>query len=416
MPGMISPTIWQLIRRTLISLLATSLVLLVAFLLTAWGNGVWHPSNFFRQPAQVDAPTSLVINVFPEDSVITLNDKPYNPRDILVPGDYLLKVSHSNYQSIEEKIRIHPNVQNQLLVRLIPLVSIQEISNYAVFPGWDNQNDLYYFNFSDGKIYNGINNTTLDTQISNLGAIHQFIFLMNGTQAVAVISDGPESSSKLYLANFQSGEISELPVTGLISDKQDNEIWGIDNLREDSENILWKLTPGEEPLFYPLETQDWAIDVKRLLVSSSEEWLAIESPRGIAVWELASGERLATFENASAPVWVNDPQPGLAYINRDRSLNFARADHNWNSIVLQENIQTPIAVMPGSSEIVFARFNPFQGGTSFWAVDTATTGVRLLAAARTESGRAEQILVSPDGKRIAFVNHKNILFIVTLEP
>lgn len=406
---------WKLISRTFLLLIFLLLVLSASFLGVAWGSDALQLPRFLKLPAQGGTPTSLIINVFPEDATIMLNDRLYNPQNILVPGDYLITVSHDNFFSVEETIRVHPNQKTQRNIHLMPISSTQEVSRFATSIGWNDQNKLYYLDFSEGKIHNWTDDTSYDVVGVDV-IVHELIFLPDGEQAVVVTSDGPESPGKFGVVNFQAGKITDLSLTGFVSLGQNGILWGINSPNDDREKPIWKLVFGGKPQFFPLEHQEWAIYVEQLLVDSTEHWLAIESPMGIGVWEIASGKLVTTFENASAPVWVQNPQLGLAYLSANQSLNFAQADLSWSSVTLLSNVQSPLVRMPSGSDIVFTRYNPFEGGTSFWAVDTTMMGVRLLSEAKTESGRVVQFSISPDGKKIAFVNQKNILFLITLEP
>lgn len=410
-------SISSLFRQVVIRFLLLTIGLLILFLTLAWLNGALQLPDFITRPAQGELPTGLIINVFPENAAITLNDQPYNPKDILVPGDYIVRVTYDGFFPAEEHVRIHPNQKNQLIIRLMPITTPQFIANDSAIPGWDQQGDLFFLNLFEGKIFKWSENI-MSPVTDVVGGIFQLLYLPTGTHVIALVAEGPESESKLQIINLQTKDITDLKGTGFVSLGPDGEtVWGFNY--DPDENIkkpVWSLDPGGSPKLLPLDNSQWATYGDQLLVDPSGKWLTIESSKGIAVWEIASGKMIATFENASTPVWVKHPEPGLVFLNADHSLNFAQADLNWSPVILLSNIQTPIAGIPGGSEIVFSRYNPFAGGSSFWAVDTATMGVRLLSEAKTESGKVEQFAISPDGKKIAFVNQKNVLYLVTLEP
>ena len=251
-----------------------------------------------------------------------------------------------------------------------------------------------------------------------MGEIYQVLYQQDGMHAIILAGEGVDIADKLYIINLKTGELADLPVTGLASLGQDsNTIWGIyEDSSNDPTRPVWSLQLGGSPKPLSLDNPQSVTNSSQLLVDPSGQWLAAEGGKGIAVWEIVSGKMVATFENATSPVWIQNPHPGLAYLNSDHSLDFAQADLNWSSVVLLANIQNPIAGMPGGSEIVFSRYNPFSGGTSLWAVDITTMGVRLLSEAKIESGRAEQLAISLDRKKIAFVNENNVLYLVVLEP
>jgi len=398
-------------------MLILAVLLLIAFLGLAWFKDSLKLPGFLIHQSNGTTASSLTINVIPEDATISINQRSYDPKNILVPGDYVIGVSADGYYATEENVHVHPNERSQLTIRLMPIISIQAIAEDASAPGWDQQGELLFLNRSQSKIQKWASDA-LSPGVDVVGEIYQVLYLPDGTNAIVLAGEGVDIASKLYTVNLQTGELADLPVTGFASLGQDGKtIWGIyGDSGNDPTRPAWSLQLGGSPKPYSLDNPQSVTNSSQLLVDTSGQWLAVEGGKGIAVWEIASGKMVATFENASTPVWIRNPQPGLAYLSSDDSLNFAQAALNWSSIVLLANIQNPIAGMPGGSEIVFCRYNPFAGGTSFWAVDTATMGVRLLSEAKIESGRAEQLAISLDRKKIAFVNENNVLYLVVLEP
>jgi hypothetical protein len=398
-------------------LLLLAVGLAAAFLTLAWfKDSLLLPGFLIHQPNGT-TDSSLTIKVIPRDAIISINQRPYDPKSILVPGDYIIGVNADGYYPTEENVRVHRNESSQLIIRLMPIITMQAIAEDAAAPGWDQQGDLFFLNRSQGKIQKWASGK-LSPGVDVVGEIYQILYLPDGTNAIVLAWEGVDIASKLYMINLQTGEKTDLPATGLASLGHDGKtIWGIyDDSGNDPSKPVWSLLPGGSLRQLSLDNPQLASYGEQLLVDPSGQWLVVEGTKGITVWEIASGKTMATFENASTPVWIQNPRPGLAYLNSDHSLNFAQAALNWSSIVLLTNIQNPITGMPGGSEIVFCRYNPFAGGTSLWAVDTATMGVRLLSEAKIESGRAEQIAISLDQKEIAFLNGKNELYLVVLEP
>jgi hypothetical protein len=409
-------TIRSLIQPVLFIMLILVVGLLVAFLTLAWFEGVVKLPAFLIQPPSNAAPLRLVINVLPADARITIDEKPYDPDSVPVPGDYVIRVTREGYLPAEEIIHIHPNQINQIDIRLIPIVTVQPIAEDATAPGWDQQGNLVFLNSFEGKIYKWLNGS-LSAIAEIPGDVYQLIYSPAGTNALALISLGEYNGNKLYKVNLQTGALMELPITGISGLGDDGEtIWGINiNPAENADKPVWSLPVGGNPKYLKLENSDWAIGGEELLIAPSGQWLAIKSARGVAIWEITSGKLVASFENAFDPVWVQIPQIGLAFLGSDNSLMFAQANLNWTPVGVLTDIQSPIASMPGSSEIIFSRYNPFAGGSSFWAVDIATMSVRLLSEAKVESGRVNEITISSNGKKLAFVNQKNILYLVVLE-
>ncbi len=408
---------WNLFQRVVIRLLFVAIGLVVVFLALAWFTGSLKLPKFLLRSSSQEIPTKLVINVIPVDSMIMLNDQPYDPKSIPLPGDYTVRVTHDGHLTAEEHVRIHPNQKNELIIWLMPIITVRSIADDAAIPGWDQQGNLFFLNLLEGKIYKWSDNTPTPV-VYVVGEIYQLIYLPVGTHALALAVEGPESESKLQMIDLQTGDVTDLDGTGFVTLGPDGEtLWGFNyDTTDNKEKPIWSLEPGGLPKVFSLENSQWATYGDQLLVDPSGQWLAIESSKGIAIWEIATGKLMAAFEDATDPVWVQNPQPGIAFISADHSLNFARVELDWESVRLLSNVQSPLVSMPSGSDIVFTRYNPFVGGSSFWAVDTATTGVRLLSEAEIESGRVEQFAISPDGKKIAFVNQKNILFLITLEP
>lgn len=409
--------IFKLFWRVFINLLITSVVFVVAFLGMTWLIGILKLPNFL-QPSTQASSLPLAINVVPTGSIILLDDQLFDPSHPLPPGDYTIMVSHDGYVSAVEELRVHSDQNNQITIHLMPDISVNAIADDVTIPGWDQQGNLFFLNLRENKVYKWSNNT-MTPVLDLVGEVNQLIYLLDGTRAIALVSENSYGSNKLQMVNFQTGEMNSLPVDPWFFTVGDGEgnIWGLNNdLIESIDKPVWNLQLGSAPVFYALESPNLAQYGDDILVDSLGQWLAIEGSKGIAIWEIATGKLMATFENATESVWVQNPRPGLAFLSTDRSLNFAQAELEWESVRLLSNLQAPLAVMPGGSEIVFTRYNPFEGGTSFWAVDTATFGVRLLSEAKTESGRAGQFAVSLDGKKIAFVNERNTLYLVVLEP
>jgi hypothetical protein len=387
------------------------------FLGLAWSaNAVSLPEFLTRRSIGASAPR-LIVTVIPEGASITVNQRPYDPQGVLQPGDYVVAASAEGYYTAEETVHIKPDESTRITIRLVPIPSIQIIAGDATAPGWDRQGELFFLNRSQSRIQKWAGNA-VSPGVAVEGEIYQILYLPDGTYAVILAGQGVDSADRLYAVNFKTGESTDLPVTGHACLGQDGKtIWGIyEDPGQDPAKPLWRLSIGGSPRPVHLENPQYATDSSRILIDPSGKWLAAEGGKGIAVWEISGGEMVATFENASAPVWIQTPNPGLAYLNSDGSLYFARADLKWGSTFLLANIQHPIAGMPGGSDIIFGRYNPFAGGTSFWAVDAETAGVRLLSEASVESGRAAQFAVSFDRKKIAFVNEQNVLYLVVLAP
>ena len=404
------------IRSTMILLLLAA-GLSAAFLALAWiKDGVKLP-GFLIHSSNYASATRLTITVIPDDATIKVNQQSYDSKSILVPGDYVVEVSANGYFPTEEDVSLHANEHMNLTIRLMPIISIQAIAEDAINPGWDQHGNLYFFNQYQGRIQEWANDS-LSSGVDIMGQVYQILYLPNGTQAIILVGQGMDIASKLFMVNLQTGELADLPVAGFVSMEQDGKtIWGIyDNLDVGSTKPVWSLKLGgfSQPL--SLDNPQLISNVFEILVDPSGQWLAGEGGKGIIIWEIASGMMVATFEDASSPAWIQSPLPGLAFLDSNHSLNFARADLNWNPTVLLDYVQGPIANMPGGSEIVFSRYNPFAGGTSFWAVDTVTLGVRLLSEAKIESGKVDQFSISLDGKKIAFINENNVLYLVVLEP
>lgn len=416
-PHLSSLNVWRLLLWSLTSLLILSIALCAVFLVLGWFSGSLQIPLFLLPSQSGNLPTRLFIDVQPGDATITLNDRPYNREETPIPGDYTVRVTRDGFYSVEETFRVHLNQENHLRIHLMPIIKIQELTHYATAPGWDDQGNLYFLDGSEGKIYKW-NNNTLSATVDTVEGTYQLIYLPTGTHAFALAVEGPEGESRLHMINLQTGDITDFQGAGFVSLGSDGRtVWGFNYDSADNiEKPVWSLELDGPPKLLSLDNSQWATYGDQLLVDPSGQWLAIESSKGIAIWEITSGKLVTTFENAFTPVWVQNPEPGLAFLNADHSLNFARAELNWSPIVLLSNVQTPVASMPGGSEIVFTRYNPFVGGASFWAVDTATMGVRLLSESKTESGKVEEFALSLDGKKIAFVNQKNVLFLVTLEP
>lgn len=410
---------WSLCRQGIVHLFLLGIGLLAIFLASAWFRGSLKLPDFLFQPSRQGTPTNLRVTVFPEDASILLNDQPFDPNGALVPGDYVIRAAYDGFFPAEENFHVHPNQQNQLTIRLMPMIFVDKIAQHATALGWDNQSSLYFLDISEGIIYKWEENTDAPfAAVNTEKSVYQLVYVSAGNYAFGLTAEGPESKSKLHMINLQTGDITGLLDTGFVSLGSDGEtIWGFNNdLDNYAGKPVWSLKPNGSPEFLSLDNSQWAIYGEQLFVDTSSQWLAVEGTKGVAIWEIASGKLLITFENASAPVWIQNPEPGLAFLNTDQSLNFAQANFNWSAIKLLENVQSPITGTPDGTEIIFTRYNPFVGGTSFWAVDTATMGVYLLSEAKTETGSVEQFVVSYDRKKIAFVNQKNELFLVTLEP
>lgn len=407
----------KFLLRFLKSLLILFLILVGVFWVTAWFLGETTALEILLRVQSKSSPTQLIIDVKPNDAIITLNDQLYDSKIFLIPGEHRVKVEREGFYPVEEIFQISANQTKHLNIQLMPIAVIQDISKYAATPGWDEQGKLYFMNDSERKIYNWVDGS-LNAGVDTIDGAYHLTYMPTGTHAFALVVAGPETRSRLYKINLQTGDITGLLDTGFVSLGSDGEtIWGFNyDLDNYPGKPVWRLKPNGSPEFLSLDNFQWAIYGEQLFVDSSNQWLAVESTKGIAVWEIASGKLLIAFENASAPVWIQSPEPGLAFLNTDQSLNFAQANFNWSAIKLLENVQSPITGTPDGTEIIFTRYNPFVGGTSFWTVDTATKGVRLLSEAKTETGSVEQFMVSYDRKKIAFVNQKNELFLVTLEP
>jgi hypothetical protein len=389
----------------------------VVFFTLAWYTDSLSLPQFLTRRSYGASASRLIITAFPEGASITVNQRPYDPQSILEPGDYIVVVSADGYYTTEETVHVKPNESSHIAIRLVPIQSTQTIVGDATAPGWDRQGDLFFLNRSESKIQKWAGNA-LSEGVAVEGEIYQVLYLPDGTYAVILAGQGVDAPDKLYMVDLQTGELKDLPVRGHVCLGQDGKtIWGIyKGPGKDTTKPVWKLALGGSPIPMHFDNSEYATNGSRLLVDPSGQWLAIEGGKGIGVWEIASGKMVATFENASAPVWIQNPKPGLAYLDSDGSLYFARTDLHWRSVMLLANIQYPIAGMPGGSEIVFSRYNPFAGGTSFWAVDVETTSLRLLSEASIETGRTAQFAVSLDQKKIAFVNEKNVLYLVGLVP
>ncbi len=407
----------SLILQGLIPMLILAFLLFIAFLGLAWFTDSLKLPGFLVHPSTNASATGLIINVIPEDASIKVNQQPYNPRSILVPGDYFIEVSAEGYRKTEENVSLHPNESMHLTIRLMPILSVQAIAEDASGLGWDQHGNLFFLDRFQGKVFELVNDS-LSSGVDVPAEIYQVLYLPDGAQAIILAGQGVDNASKSYLVNLQTGELADLPVTGFVSMEQDGKtIWGInDNLENRATKPVWSLKLDGSPQPLSLDNPHLISSIFQILVDPTGKWLAAEGGKGIIIWEIASGRMVATFENGSTPVWIQNPRPGLAFLDSNHSLNFALAELNWNPFVLLVNVQYPIAALPGGSEIVFSRYNPFAGGTSFWAVDTVTMGVRLISEARIESGRAEQFTISLNGKKIAFVNDKKVLYLVSLEP
>jgi hypothetical protein len=403
----------------MLGLAVVSVGLLAAFLIIGWLTNSLTLPAFLFPPSSDNKQFSLSIAVLPKDAVILLNDKPYDPQRIPLAGDYTIKVSHEGYLPVTEEIRVHPNQRNQIKIRLMPISSTVLIARDVNFPGWDQHGALYFLVIPENTIYKWSDNKS-SPLLGLEKQTYQLLYMSSGKYVVALIGEGPEGGSFLQMLNLETRGVTDLEGTGFVSPGNDTDsetVWGFNyDTSSNTEKPIWSLPLNGNLELISLENPQWAKLGEQLVIDPANQWLAIESSKGIAVWEIATGKLMATFEHASTPVWMKAPWTGLAYIDMDQSLKFASSDQGWKSTVLQPNIQGPIAALPDSSEVIFTRFNPFEGGTSFWAVDTETKGVRLLAQARTESGKVTQISLSPNGKRIAFLNNKNMLFLVTMAP
>jgi len=141
-----SITTWKFSLRALTSLFILFLALFGVFLALAWLLGNTNISEFLTRFQTKGAPTQLIINVNPYDATITLNDQLYNSKDLLIPGEYTVKVEREGFYPMEEIFQIYANQENHLSIQLMPIVATQEIANYATAPGWDEQGKMYFMN------------------------------------------------------------------------------------------------------------------------------------------------------------------------------------------------------------------------------------------------------------------------------
>lgn len=405
------------LKSAVILLLILSLIISIIFISLAWLSGSLQFPVILLQSKSSSVPTKLKIDVQPSNAIIMLDGKVYSRNDAPIPGEYIVRVEKDGFYPVEEIFQVHANVENQLNIQLMPIVTIQEISHHATTPGWDNQGILYYLNGSEGKIYKWVDNGSFSI-MNTVEGTYYLTYMPDGSHVFALAVAGPFSQSRLHVMDLQTGRTSDLQQAESISIAPDGiTVWALSYATiENVDELIWNLKVGGSPKFLSLESSQWASYGEQLLLDFTGQLIAVESSKGIAVWEIESGNLLAVFEDTNSPSWVQHPDTAIVFFSADKVLNFAKAENNWEPVMLLENVQAPIVAMPGSSDIVFTRYNPFEGGTSFWAVDTETKSVRLLAEAKTESGRVDEFAISPDGKKIAFVNQDNVLYLITLEP
>lgn len=403
--------------RAVISLAIVFIILLSVFVVAAWLTNSLQLPAFLLPSTSQNVPLQVSFTIDPQDSLILLDDKPYDPSRTPLPGDYTVKVTHDGYLPVEEEIRIHPSEENQFVFHLIPIATTILIARDAKYPGWDQMGDLFYLSVPENQILQ-LSGATTSPVVTLEGEIFQLVYLPSGGRIVALIGQGPEAGSFLKLIDAESAAQSDLAGQGFVSLGVDGEtLWGINfDTQSNAEQPIWKLPLNGSQQLVALENAQWAMFGTSVVMDPSGQWIAIESSRGTAIWDVESGAYLVGFDGAFTPIWISGPQSGLVFVSSDGALKLAQPDQDWSAITLIDNIQKPVVAKPGGPEVIFTRYNPFEGGTSFWAVDTQTGGIRLLAEARTESGRVQQISVSVDGKRLAFINQHDDLFLVTLEP
>ncbi|MFZ5807827.1 MAG: PEGA domain-containing protein [Chloroflexota bacterium] len=357
------------------------------------------------------------IDVDPKDAIITLNEKNYDPNESLSPGEYIIKVSKSGYFPYEEKIRIYSNEENHISIKLVPIVNIQTIRENASYPFWDSKGDLYFYDSYNNYISKWEKNEI--STISYLsGDVYQIEYISSIMTAIALVSVNPFEQNQLYAIDLKTGQNSLLPVQSWFFTKNqiNTKLWGFNNdLIEALEKPIWSLSLGEKPKYYRIENADRAVFGDVILVDPSEKWLTIEKGESLCIWEISTYKRIMCIEKATYPIWIHKSPDELLYTNKDGSLYLVNPT-NWNSAPMNIHLSPPFVLTEDNSQIIFWRYNPYEGGSSIWSLDLETGQLELLYEAQFGLGKIEELAISYDKKRIAFVSQDNILYAVILKP
>lgn len=392
--------------------------LFFVFIILSWFTNTLNPPYFLIQPFLRTTRVGLHINVQPTDAAILINDKEFDPNIIPLPGDYTIKVTRTGYLPAEEYLRILPNRGYLLSIDLVPIQSVEEISEDVNYFGWGGNGDLVYYNDYKGSIYKW--SAGLSSELVNIPTeVYQILPIQDGENIVILAAVGVDAGAMLYLLNLNTNQQTPIPHVSYVGLGSDGKtIWGNNSLEgQYMDKPVWSMLPGEQLKFYTLEDPELSFYADDFKVDSSNTYLAIDGANKVGVWNISTGALEARFENASDPVWILYPHAGLVYKdNATQTLKFSRADLSWSVFELLNNYQGPVTGMIGGEEIIFCRYNPFTGGTSFWVVDPGTASVRLLAESSLETGHAEKLSLSQDGKDLAFTNQDHELFIVHLKP
>lgn len=364
------------------------------------------------------APESgIQLDILPSGSTVTLDGQPAGATPLHLPAaageKHRLRVEHEGYYPLELELVVPASGALRIAQTLAFRPRLEEINTRAALLAWSPSGTLYYQRDEDDGAYlyrlDGGRLTRLDDATYRLAAAPNSRHLLslnfnNSSGPRLALWDGPS----LLWQRAGAYAFTWLPDgTALLYGSENGQTgFTLQKIAVDGSAETWQPT---DPGF-------WDGDPEILSLSADGEWLSTQTDGLLQVWRRdgASLQEVLRAEQASESRFSPRGEPWLAYL--DANDNLLLADPRVpTSSVLVSGAASPLRWTPDGQALLYPTYNAQEGGSSLWRVDIHTGALSLVADAALLPGVPADFGLSPDGKRLAYINNAGRLFLLTLE-
>jgi hypothetical protein len=353
---------------------------------------------------------AVVVEGTPERSKVYIDDEYVGktPLELQVRTGSVIRIEHEGYRPMEFIIK--QVVDNRITYSLALIPSLEEIdyqvSDFVVRPN----GDIDYLKVNKFLRWDNIEED--QTEISEIALIPSTVSFSANTEEVLLVSVGTYVSNLEYLETVTAGSIT-------ITDSLLAFTWGPGTGQftvisfGDDEELSFEIYEGDDRvagLFFErpheIVSLAWCAGGSSLIVQG-EAVFSIFAYDGDELDETAAS-RPGYFPMCS-PVDGNQ----VVYIDAELNLNLMDAEGE-SSRVISQNAAYPYIWRPDGGAIIFARYNPDEGRSSFWQVDVDTKNKTLLVDSSIVWGKVAEFQMAEDQRYIAYLSDTDHLYLITL--
>ncbi len=361
---------------------------------------------------------SIRLNILPEGSGVTLDGQlaGVTPLDIPAnPGEsHSIRVEHEGFYPLNLDLVVPASGQLKIEQSLVFQPRVEQIATRAALLAWVPAGDLYFVRDEDDGAYLYILSANGVQKINHLG---------DATYRLETVPGGK------HLMSLNFNDLNGPNVTlweNSTAVWQRNGVYAFTWLEEESalllgaesgqtNFILQKISQdGNAETWQPDQTF-WDGDPEIISLSGDGQWLSTQISSVLQIWR-RDGSRLSLairVDQASESRFSPGKEAVLAYLNANDDLRIINPGIPTDTLLVS-NVSFPLRWSPDGKAVLYPTYNTVDGGTSLWRVEINSAAVSLVADAALLPGTAADFALSPDGKRLAYINQAGQLYLITL--